>query len=320
MSLNSLIEDLAGDQVLGYTIVSVGSFVCYEYLIMLDHEIRYLWNRRISFGGALLFLCRYLPFTSLVQIYFFASATDLHQSNCITGFRTSTIITYIQFLLSILVLFTRAYAVWACSKRILCLLVLTYVGVIVGGTLSVVFFMRGVGSVPLIGSSGCLVQVVNDDLWIALTILIYSESLAFALLLIKALMHARELKNVDRSSSKKDILSVMAQDGLAYFACNLAITSTNLFLLKNVNPDYQDIFIIIQGALENVLCSRLLFHIRIVSDLSDGSQTSRTTLSSWRAAVPKSTSDDFCGSDDRTSIDSTPFEPEKGDVEKGAYF
>ncbi len=57
--------------------------------------------------------------------------------------------------------------------------------------------MRGVGSVrkrislskahdylripdnffpALIGSNGCLVQIVNDDLWIALTILIYSES------------------------------------------------------------------------------------------------------------------------------------------------
>jgi len=249
---------------------------------MLDYEIRYLWTRRVSFVGALTLLCRYLPFTSVVQIYLFASTSDLHQSNCILGFRTSTSITYVQFLLSILVLFTRAYAVWAGSRKVLCFLVITYVGVIVGGTISVYLFMRGVGSVPLIGSNGCLVQIVNDDLWIALTILIYSESLAFVLLLIKSLMHARELKNADRGRSTRHILSIMAKDGIAYFACNLAITSTNLFLLKNVNPDFQDIFIIVQGALENVLCSRLLFHVRAVNDTSVGTNASRL---SWSAGM-----------------------------------
>lgn len=66
-------------------------------------------------------------------------------------------------------------------------------GVIVGGSISVHLFMSGVGSLrsshvlvyvchwlnyvlALIGSSGCLVQIANDDLWIALAILIYSES------------------------------------------------------------------------------------------------------------------------------------------------
>lgn len=60
---------------------------CYEYVIMFDSEVswsfriqarsadcpfkvKYFWSRRISFGGALLFLCRYLPFmSSVVQIY-----------------------------------------------------------------------------------------------------------------------------------------------------------------------------------------------------------------------------------------------------------
>jgi len=74
----------------------------------------------------------------------------------------------------------------------------------------------------------------------------------------------------------------MAKDGIAYFACNLAITSTNLFLLKNVNPDFQDIFIIVQGALENVLCSRLLFHVRAVNDTSVGTNASRL---SWSAGM-----------------------------------
>ncbi|KLO09613.1 hypothetical protein SCHPADRAFT_557852 [Schizopora paradoxa] len=138
--------------------------------------------------------------------------------------------------------------------------------------------MKGVGSLHLFGTSGCLVQIVNDDLWIALVILICSEGLAFGLLVAKAMKYARELKYVDRSNATRNILTVMAQDGIAYFACTLAITATNLFLLKNLNPDFQDIFIITQGALENILCGRLLFHVRVVQDTheSHGSWSTST--------------------------------------------
>lgn len=67
-----------------------------DYKSNAYNKIRYLWAHRISFGGALLFLCRYFPFLSAVQLYrkwssvvctdilkqvlVFASPTDLHQS------------------------------------------------------------------------------------------------------------------------------------------------------------------------------------------------------------------------------------------------
>jgi len=60
---------LKANQAIRYIIVSAASLACYEYLIMLDNEIRYLWGRRMSFGGVLLLACRYLPFTSVLSIY-----------------------------------------------------------------------------------------------------------------------------------------------------------------------------------------------------------------------------------------------------------
>ncbi|KLO07300.1 hypothetical protein SCHPADRAFT_654780 [Schizopora paradoxa] len=293
-TMSAVVEDMEADQVFGYTLVAMGTIACYEYVIMFDSEVKFLWNRRVSFGGALLFLCRYLPPSmSAVQIYFFIASAVLHQPTCILGFKLSTCIVYVEFLLSILVLFTRAYAVWGLSKKILWFLALTYVGLIVGGYMSIHLFMTGVGSLPLADTRGCLVQVVNNDLWIALVGIIYSESLAFGLLLYKSIQHAREIKNVSDASGhpgSADILSIMARDGVAYFACNLAISTTNLFLLKNVNPDFQDIFIIMQGSLENILCGRLLFHIRDVNDslgAADALESMKTLP--WDAAIFKST-------------------------------
>ncbi|KLO07301.1 hypothetical protein SCHPADRAFT_655009 [Schizopora paradoxa] len=290
-----VVEDFEADQVFGYTLVAIGTVVLYEYLTMFDSEIRFLWTRRFSFGGMLLFFCRYLPFMSVVQIYFFIASAVLHQPTCILGFKLSTCIVYVEFLLSILVLFTRAYAVWGLNKRILLFLALTYVGSIIGGYMSIHLFMRGVGSLPLAGTRGCLVQIANNDLWIALVGIIYSESLAFGLLLYKSIQHARELRNtrgiIGRLSST-NILSVMAKDGVAYFACNLAISTTNLFLLNNVNPDFQDIFIIMQGALENILCGRLLFHIYSLDDSASASSTLATaTAMPWDATMFSSIND-----------------------------
>ncbi|KLO08896.1 hypothetical protein SCHPADRAFT_591576 [Schizopora paradoxa] len=313
--MDPLIEDLRGDRILGYAIVLVATLVSYEYLIMLNKEIQYLWTQRLSFGGALFFLCRYLPFLSAIQIYLFASPLDLHQLNCIVGFRTNTCIVFVEFLLSIAVLFTRAYAVWGCTRRMRYFLALTYICVFIGGVTSIYLFMHGVRSIRqsllclssltltslsercilpsvLIDSQGCLVQIVNNDLWIALVILIFSESLALGLLLTKYAKYSRELKRAG-CKSNRDIMKVMVHDGVAYFACNFVITTTNLFLLMHVNPDFQDIFLVTQGALENILCSRLFFHIRSANDasvtISQILTSSRSVLSSapeLEAGVP----------------------------------
>jgi len=40
--MDLLIEELESGQVIGYTIVSATSLVCYEYLIMLDNEASHL--------------------------------------------------------------------------------------------------------------------------------------------------------------------------------------------------------------------------------------------------------------------------------------
>ncbi|KLO09612.1 hypothetical protein SCHPADRAFT_557853 [Schizopora paradoxa] len=304
--MDSLIEVLRGDRILGvrllfatidtiidqWATVSVATLVSYEYLIMLHKEIQYLWTHRLSFGGALFFLCRYLPFLSLIQIYLFASPTDLHKLNCIASFRTNTCIVFVEFSLSIAVLFTRAYAVWGCSKIIRYLLALAYTCAFVGGVISIYMFMHGVRSIPLIDSHGCLVHIVNNDLWIALVILICSESLALGLLLTRYAKYSGELKRAG-CKSRRNIMKVMVHDGIAYFACNLVITTTNLFLLMHVNHDFQDIFLVAQGALGNILCSRLFFHIRSANDASITVDrvlaSSRSVLSSaseYDASVP----------------------------------
>jgi len=147
---------------------------------------------------------------------------------------------------------------------------------------SIYLFIRGVGKPVIITSIGCPLQIVNNELMIPLAVPIFFESMALGLLLMKSIAHARSLKIFDRSLSRPNILSVMAQDGIGYFSCTVAITTTNLIVLKHVAPVLQDFLLVTQGAMQNILCSRLLFHVRTVNDPSVdtplGGQTSCMSL------------------------------------------
>jgi len=248
----------------------------------LDNEIRYLWVRRRFFtlGGVLLFLCRYIPFASALEIYVFITTTNLNPSHCLAGIRASTCVVYIEFILSVFVLFARAYAVWGGSSSVLRVLALVYAGGIAGTSYSVFLYIRGVSSLEFSLSNGCLFDIANDDLNISVGILLFCESLALCLLIIKAVQYARALNEFNRSNnSRKHLLLVMTEDGIGYFVCTLAISTANLVVLKRVSPALREFLFVTQGAILGILCSRLLFHVHAVNEFPDGTYLSQLSRS-----------------------------------------
>jgi len=187
-----------------------------------------------------------------------------------------TSLLYVEFLLTNLVLLTRAYAVWGGSKKVLYFIVVTSVGGLAGSSYLLYRNLIGVGMFEIRDRSGCIPLIGNDHTWILLAVFVLNESLALGLLLLKYTQHATVLKNLHSHESRRNILSVMAEDGIGYFACTLAISTLNLVLLKRFSPDLRDILLSVQGAVQNILCSRLLFHVRSMDDSSNGTHESGT--------------------------------------------
>ncbi|KLO06940.1 hypothetical protein SCHPADRAFT_672607 [Schizopora paradoxa] len=257
-------------RIVQYIAITTISLVAYEYLIKLDDEIRYLWGRRVSFGGILMALCRYLPFVNVLTVIVDISMPDMDYEGCLMGYRAYSSFIFIEFTLSTLVLFTRAYAVWGGSWRILSILVIVFTGSSAGSFYALFLFLSNTDAPPLNLPTSCIFDIKNDDVWIALVVLVFCESLALGLLLIKSIEHARAMRYLSVNAPRRSILAVMTQDGIGYFACTLALTSANLVILERVTPDLRDFLFIIQGALSNILCSRLLFHVRAVNDSPSG--------------------------------------------------
>jgi len=244
-------------------------------------------------------------------------SVDFERVHSITG------IVYVEFVLSSLVLLSRAYAVWGESKKILYLLIFVYTAGITGTSYSVYLFIKGVSSPDISTPIGCPLQIVNNDLLIALAVLIFLESLALGLLLMKSIEHWRDLNKFDRSYSdysRPSVLMAMARTGIGYFACTLVITIANLVVLKAVTPFLQDFLLVTQGAMQNILCSRLLFHVRAVSDSSVNTPAGQTSCGSWSTPAFRTASlecsDDCSHSDTSECCCRAPW---SGELESGVF-
>ncbi|KLO06128.1 hypothetical protein SCHPADRAFT_933239 [Schizopora paradoxa] len=262
--------------------VSIISLIVYEYMIMFKYEVRYLWGRRFSLGTVLLALCRYLPFGTILQIYVLFLRVE--SPLCVNGYRAIACIIYAQFLLSVylispaVVLFARAYAVWGRARHILVFLSFVFAGAFLGSLYSMVLFLVGIREQKSNFSPHCLLTLGNDDMWIVVVIMVCCESLAFGLLLFKAIQHAREMRGFDGESSTRNLLAVMARDGIIYFFCTLAITTANLIMIARIKSDSRDLLLAAQGAIQDILCNRLLIHVQVVNESPGGAIASYPSL------------------------------------------
>jgi len=254
----ALVQEIAQDVrdlwIVRFTAVATVAVLVYEYIITLDDEVKHMWSTRLTLGRVLFFMNRYLPFIStIINVNIFILSTT--PSSCRPEYLVAGAVAFLEFLTAIFVLFTRAYAVWAQNKMMLALLTTCY-SITIGISAYVTSrYLMGTSTLNIeLLPTGCIYIFNNRIVWIALVILIGCESLAFSLLLTKAVKHFRY--------SSSNLMVVMTRDGIGYFVCNIAITIANLIVLRRVSPVLCDFLLVTQGVLQNILCSRLLIHIR----------------------------------------------------------
>ncbi|KLO11025.1 hypothetical protein SCHPADRAFT_999214 [Schizopora paradoxa] len=142
-----------------YSSVASIAILSYEYLIKFDDEVRYLWNRRrLSLGGVLLFLCRYLPFCSVFFLYLYVTTTNFDPSHCRAASIASTVIVIVEFLLAIMVLLARSYAVWEGSTIITTIMITWAVGVIIVLFYPAALYDKSILPVDVHFAHGCIVM------------------------------------------------------------------------------------------------------------------------------------------------------------------
>jgi len=255
-------------QIFRYTLVATTFVVSYEHIITLDSEVRFFWQRGFTFGSLLLFLCRYVAILAVYfAMYNHVWTTDVRHSTCVHLITGNTLIVWFQFCLTNLVLLVRAYAVWGGQRRILILLSVMYIGGIGGTSVTIVNYIKS--ALPLgfiFQRGGCVYTIGDNSVKYSIIDHTFNDFMSLVLLLYKSVQHTKamnlraQVRRLD-GSSPVSLLTVMAQDGVIYFVLNLAVAVANYIVIERASENLRDFMFGTQGALQCILCSKLLFHL-----------------------------------------------------------
>jgi len=251
------LESVANDvYIVRYTAVATVALLVYEYIITFEKERHLVWSSKISPTKVAFLLNRYLPFSS-ATIGLYALLLNGEAVRCKGILFSATVFNALTFATGEIILLVWIYALWLCKRWMLVLLLAVYLpGVVISIYISV-RTTEHASTVLLrpVFENGCVVDSVDRRIWVWTASLLSHEMLMLALTLLKAFISHAEM-------SACSIFSIMVKDGILYYVCAFAISLVNLLALLLAPTHMCTFFVITQGILHSILCSRLLLRLR----------------------------------------------------------
>jgi len=280
-----LAEEFASfNQAYKSVLVATFSALVAEFFQTLDTEVRFIWGSRTSLAKLLYFANRYTPIVNVgLAVYTFVIARDTSARICFNEYLAISVIAFLEFEIAFGVLCIRAYAAWEFSRAVLVVLLTSFVASFSGEAYVLWRFLsKSYALPPGTLSDVCTTNSSDQVISIDVIILVIVDSLALALLLAKSWTNFRS------SPHGSSLLTVMAKDGIWYFACVIALSVANVIVLRSASIAYRAFFLLTQAAFQNALCVRLLLHLRLVNEESE---PAISTVSSLKVDVPNDTVD-----------------------------
>ncbi|KAL5532584.1 hypothetical protein ACEPAF_4358 [Sanghuangporus sanghuang] len=261
-----------------YAILAAFVLQVYDYIINFDEEVRLIWSRDTPcIRQILFFLNRYLPFVTACSSTYFL-LFNKNQSYCRPAHFAIAAIALAGAVLAEWTLFLRTCAICS-SKAVSFLLLLMAVVTPVGAFIDTVYY---VGHSTVLGidlpHKGCLFWYRLKIEWVSVAALIFCESVAFCLLIIKAIHLNRY--------SKSHIMVEICRVSILYFGCIIGSSIANLLIQLFGSSALCDILLIPQSILHQILCTHFILRLRLLSEessvtVSHGAQPNNPVRGSW---------------------------------------
>ncbi|KAG2151103.1 uncharacterized protein EDB93DRAFT_1141033 [Suillus bovinus] len=201
-------------------LVPITILIC-DHMATLTEEIVFIWCRPKSLSSALFLLNRYVAL--LANIYILIG-NFLHASaeSCPTFVLSQQALVFLQAFIICLILTLRIYALYGRSKLLLALLVIIIFVFVGGAFVSTVMFGRYPGTVVTILPGGaCYTTFTTEKTIVAglgmTWVVLFLYELLIFVLTVTRIFKIRRLLRLSLTRSRRNIISVMFQDGVMYF-------------------------------------------------------------------------------------------------------
>ncbi|KZT04437.1 uncharacterized protein LAESUDRAFT_727911 [Laetiporus sulphureus 93-53] len=252
-----------------YFFFSVTALCCYDYVLTLDREIKFIWKTELSFATSLYYAFRYSALFNTIMVLLTRIAWPSWQSNWVG---TCGVVLRVQMVLDIIVLVSatifaalRVYAIFSRNKW---MFGLVFLSGIINPAISIYIFMLSLPGIHAVMSfQACSFTIVGNrssyESWMmaARAASLVSDGLVLTLTCMKTVrMRDSEFITSFLGSSLKDIL---LRDTVLCFAFLCVINVIGIATGRL--PEFIDIWQTWTAILTSVLLSRLALDLREVS-------------------------------------------------------
>jgi len=135
----------------------------YDYIIMLDDELEFLFNSRWGIVKVLYLLCRYLPLALLAADTYQTLQPALPLSQCGTYFEINSYLEGITLVAAECMFILRTYSIWGRSIEILIILMGSLAAIMV----PVIYVMTSFNSSTISTRTCCCLRRARIDMFIS---------------------------------------------------------------------------------------------------------------------------------------------------------
>ncbi|PAV15847.1 hypothetical protein PNOK_0870500 [Pyrrhoderma noxium] len=240
-------------QILQYLCVSVLTLSVYQYLLTLDHEIKYLWSKRMSLQKIVFLANRYLP---IITSPIFTCLTFLPHigilESCTFILCIAATLIFINIVIASGIFTLRLMIIWMHNRLVKVLIIIA--GVLISFiiiTIYTIIVSDGLYS-KTVPTSQCI--PTGTSAWIPIIVVLIGESTFVCLAIYK---RVKTLKN-----ERVHLLNILINDGVIYYAYKftlvLAITILHFVFEETTIAGG---LVKVDAILHSIISSHLSFHL-----------------------------------------------------------
>ncbi|KAJ7734994.1 hypothetical protein B0H16DRAFT_134691 [Mycena metata] len=295
---NSIFTSLHDIQTTRFSQLASSAIIIFDHLITLDGEVELIWKSSWSMGKVFFVINRYYTLLSVIVNNYALFSPTLTDAVSLRFFHWQGWTGLIACMIAEVILQMRLYALYFLNKKVLALMVATFIISSASSAAIMATVLRGITATahPLPGTTFCVPIGVPSYFFAFWLPIILFESLLCGLALFRGIQTFRASGSVFQSG--KHLVAILIRDSALYFLMMFATYFTNMLVWASASTNFLEIPIAFSVAFSCCLGNRMIFNVREIhremkesrrTEDSINHQARQTRSSSFSPAEPLST-------------------------------
>ncbi|KAH7929179.1 hypothetical protein BV22DRAFT_1029806 [Leucogyrophana mollusca] len=254
------------------------TILIYDYVLTLNLELKYIWNRPWSAVKGLYLFTKYSPFIDVTLMVLYRDLlSEPSDAACHFALSLAFYVYLIGISVAEIIILVRTWAIWGRGRRLAIILIVVEAAVFTFAFYFTIMYVKSLAFsvIPDSVLSGCIsTNEKNDNILVDWALFMGIESLSLLMMIVHAYPVVRQSRGITMTA----LYGVLLRDGIAYYVVLFALSVVNLGFVASQTGALSMSFIIPTRVLHAVFATRIILHLRETgSEVGEGDAFTQST-------------------------------------------